>query len=125
MPTWDLKDAVELCSRIEAICPAFGFHVALTGGLLYKGGIARKDMDLIFYQIRQLKKVDVAGLIKSLKDLGLCDFCGGGWRYVAKHQGRTIDLLFPESGKGPINVPDEEYEPGILKLVKEVPINCY
>jgi len=118
MPTWDLKDAVELCSRIEAICPAFGFHVALTGGLLYKGGIARKDMDLIFYQIRQLKKVNAEGLIKALKkDLGFTDFCGGGWRYVAKHQGRTVDLLFPESGKGPVRA-DDDYEPGVLQPIK-------
>lgn len=39
---WTQKEAIELCVKIEAICPKYGCHVALTGGLLYKEG-ERKD----------------------------------------------------------------------------------
>ena len=38
--TWTTAEAIALCREIEAICPAFGCHIALTGGLLYKEGLA-------------------------------------------------------------------------------------
>jgi hypothetical protein len=44
---WTLAEAVEVCRQVEAICPPFGCHVALTGGTLYKDG-ERKDLDLLF-----------------------------------------------------------------------------
>lgn len=92
---WCLSQAVSLCVQIEAICPKFGCHVALTGGCLYKDG-ARKDLDLIFYRIRQTPSIDVTGLLKALKAVGFWDFQGGGWRYVGRIGGDSVDLLFPE-----------------------------
>ena len=49
---WTQQHAIELCKRIESVCPRYGCHVALTGGLLYKDG-PRKDCDILFYRIRQ------------------------------------------------------------------------
>jgi len=42
-----LEDAILLCKAIENKCPDFGYHVALTGGCLYKYG-DRKDIDIMF-----------------------------------------------------------------------------
>jgi hypothetical protein len=92
---WTHEQAVSLCVQIEAICPAFGCHVALTGGCLYKEG-QRKDLDLIFYRIRQKPCIQVEALLAALKSLGFRSFEGGGWRYVGKIGGDTVDLLFPE-----------------------------
>ena len=52
--TWDLVSAVDLCKQVESIAPDYGCHVALTGGCLYKEG-PRKDLDLLFYRIRQVQ----------------------------------------------------------------------
>src|ERR1035437_5571090 len=54
---WTQTEAIELCVKVEAICPKYGCHVALTGGLLYKQG-KRKDCDLLFYRIRQVEQID-------------------------------------------------------------------
>ena len=32
MNKWTQEDAIKLCRDIEKICPAYGCHVALTGG---------------------------------------------------------------------------------------------
>lgn len=47
MSGWTQAEAVALAKKIEAVCPAFGCHVALTGGLLYKddGEYERADPD--------------------------------------------------------------------------------
>lgn len=44
MSVWTQREAIDLCIKLERIAPAFGAHVALTGGLLYKSG-QRKDCD--------------------------------------------------------------------------------
>ena len=41
--------AVQLCSDVETIVRPMGYHVALTGSMLYGGGTG-KDIDLIFYR---------------------------------------------------------------------------
>jgi hypothetical protein len=92
---WSHEQAVSLCVQIEAVCPKFGCHVALTGGCLYKEG-ERKDCDLIFYRIRQVKFIDVKGLLAALKQIGFWKFEGAGWRYVGKIGTDSVDLLFPE-----------------------------
>lgn len=97
---WTQAEAIELCTRIEVTCPLYGCHVALTGGLLYKTG-PRKDCDLLFYRIRQVKKIDMPGLWKSLAALGVEKCRGFGWCYKATYQGKTIDCFFPEEEKGP------------------------
>lgn len=44
----ELVHGVSVCKLLEPIAARCGFHVALTGGTLYKQG-ARKDIDVILY----------------------------------------------------------------------------
>lgn len=83
---------------IEAICPKFGCHVGLTGGLLYKSG-DRKDADILFYRIRQVTEIDVDGLMEALAaDLAIVPSDDHGWCYKATWHGKPIDFFFPERG---------------------------
>jgi hypothetical protein len=102
--SWTQKDAIELCIKIEAVCPAFGCHVALTGGTLYKDG-ERKDCDILFYRIRQTPEIDKAGLFKALADIGLIEQRGFGWCHKATFNGKGVDCFFPEEdGDYPITL---------------------
>lgn len=93
---WNQTDAIELCRKIEAICPAYGCHVALTGGCLYKDGL-RKDADILFYRIRQVDVIDIEGLFEALEALGILKTHGFGFVHKALYQGKGIDFFFPES----------------------------
>lgn len=95
MSKWTHAEAVELCKAIEAVCPAFGCHVALTGGTLYKDG-PRKDLDILFYRIRQVAAIDEIGLFDALKLIGIEKIGGGWWCHKAVYQGKKIDCFFPE-----------------------------
>lgn len=102
---WTQQEAIALCRQIEAICPAYGCHVALTGGLLYKVG-ERKDLDLVFYRIRQTPKIDIDGLFVALASIGIERTTKtSGWCVKATYRGRRIDSFFPEQTKG-----DQSYE---------------
>lgn len=92
---WSLDEAVEVCRIVEDICPKFGCHVALTGGTLYKGG-RRKDCDLLFYRIRQVKEIDLDGLWDALAKFGFEKVSGFGWVYKAKFGVKSLDCFFPE-----------------------------
>jgi hypothetical protein len=96
---WTLAQAVEVCRQVEAICPAFGCHVALTGGTLYKDG-ARKDLDLLFYRIRQVDEIDQDGLFAALATIGIEQERGFGWCFKATMNGKKIDCFFPEEQGG-------------------------
>lgn len=94
--TWNLQEALDLVPLIEAIAPRFGCHVAITGGVLYKIG-ERKDLDLLFYRIRQTPQIDAAGLFKALsEELDLNKESGRGWVFKALYHGKKIDMFFPE-----------------------------
>ncbi len=97
--TWTQHEAIELCTKIEAICPAFGCHVALTGGLLYKAG-PRKDCDLLFYRIRQVEAINESGLFEALAAIGIEKIGGFGWCHKALFEGKKIDCFFPEETGG-------------------------
>lgn len=96
-----LGDGVYICTKIERICPEFGFHVALTGGCLY-GVEGRKDIDIVFYRIRQVRLPDTEGLLKALaKDMDIQLISDHG--FVKKlNMGGTIpiDAMFPEDVYG-------------------------
>lgn len=96
---WTQAEAVALCKIIERVAPHAGCHVALTGGCLYKDGV-RKDLDLIFYRIRQ-SKLNVKKLLEMLVGLGFAHISGGGWRYVGYYSDKKVDLLFPETPEKP------------------------
>ncbi len=94
--TWNQKEAVELCRLIEAICPDYGCHVALTGGTLYKEG-ERKDLDILFYRIRQVEYIDVDSLFNALVNIGVERVGGMDWCIKATYQDKPIDCFFPEA----------------------------
>jgi hypothetical protein len=101
---WTLGEAVALCRLISIIAPDYGCHVALTGGVLYKFG-PRKDLDLLFYRIRQVEKVDVDGLFDALASIGIVRVVREArWCVKGTHEGRPIDCFFPDlSGDYPAN----------------------
>lgn len=99
MTQWVRDEGLALCRAIEAICPAFGCHVALTGGLLYRDG-PRKDCDLLFYRIRQSPAIDEEGLFAALALIGVNKTSGFGWCHKAEYQGKPIDCFFPEEQGG-------------------------
>jgi len=96
---WTQKEAIELVTEIEKVCPSAGCHIALTGGALYKKG-PRKDIDIIFYRIRQVKEIDTDKLFKLLDNKFDITIVGKyGWMCKAKcrNTNRGIDILFPDS----------------------------
>jgi hypothetical protein len=99
MKTWNLQQAIDVCRKVEAICPDFGCHVALTGGTLYKDG-ERKDLDLLFYRIRQIEEIDADGLFAALAGIGIEKVSGFGWCHKAVMDGKNIDCFFPEEVGG-------------------------
>lgn len=90
---WTLQQAIELCRKVEAICPAFNCHVALTGGCLYKDG-ERKDCDLLFYSIRG-KEIDKDGLRLALIEIGFDTFADYGFVNKSKYEGKSVGRIFP------------------------------
>ena len=99
MANWTQSEAIELCRKVEAICPRYGCHVALTGGLLYKDG-ERKDADLLLYRIRQVKEINFKDLWDELDEIGLVQKSGFGWCYKAEYQGKPVDIFSPEEQGG-------------------------
>lgn len=95
--TWTLETAVALCARIERIAPLASCHVALTGGTLYKKG-ERKDIDIVFYRIRQASAIEADELIRLLQEE--CGFMNirrcSPWCWKATHDFGPIDFFFPE-----------------------------
>lgn len=102
---WTLDEALALCRSIEQYAPEYGCHVALTGGVLYKDG-PRKDLDLVFYRIRE-EDLDIEGLFASLFwHLGIRRKTPDDvWCVKATLKGRDIDCFFPEAEEG-------DYRPG-------------
>lgn len=95
-PVWFRNEAHELATRIEARCPEFGCHVALTGGLLYKDN-AREDCDLLFYRIRQKSEIAWQALAQFLEsEIGVQFTSQSGWLWQGKLEGKPIDFFFPE-----------------------------
>lgn len=103
MTRWTQADALDLCRRIEAICPAFGCHVALTGGCLYgEPDTERKDADILFYRVRQVEAIDLDGLFAALEGIGVhvvgptdCWVVKAQAWLIPGHYG-DVDLFFPE-----------------------------
>ena len=94
---WTQREAIDTCCKIENICPTYGCHVALTGGTLYKEG-NRKDLDILFYRIRQVKDIDIIGLINALEDkLGFALISTHGWMVKMVYGLKKIDVFFPEN----------------------------
>jgi hypothetical protein len=67
--------------------------------VLYKDG-PRKDLDLVFYRIRQQKEISFTKLWAVLRPLGIIMTRDFGFVAKATWQGRSIDFLFPEHEGG-------------------------
>lgn len=96
------EQAVNVCRILELVAPNFGAHVALTGGCLYKDG-ERKDIDVLFYRIRQEPQIDQDGLFSAMTTIGFLPPSGMGWCYKTKYNGISIDMFFPEEQGGEYN----------------------
>jgi hypothetical protein len=106
---WTQAEAIALARQIEAIAPAFGAHVALTGGCLYKDG-ERKDVDILFYRIRQRKEINERGLLEALEqDCKIVTHERFGWVQKASRWGKKIDLFFPETKLAYLKADGAEY----------------
>ena len=93
---WTQDEAITLCRKIEKICPKYGCHIALTGGTLYKDG-PRKDLDILFYRIRQAPEIDIDGLFAELASLSILRVTDRlQWCIKATLGDKKIDCFFPE-----------------------------
>lgn len=97
----DLETAVAICRKFESVAPSCGCHVALTGGTLYKSGF-RKDVDILFYRIRQVEDINYQLLFSLLREkFGVEVIRSFGWVTKAKMGDIDLDLFFPEDQSAP------------------------
>lgn len=102
-PQWEREEAIALCIAAEACAQLHGWHVALSGGLLYKSG-SRKDADLVLYRHREGTSTESQPLLLAarykllveLKRIGLTEQTDFGRVVKAQYLGHTVDLIFPE-----------------------------
>lgn len=98
---WPKSLAHDFCCLIEQDAPSLGFHVALTGGCLYKGGETRKDCDVVLYRIRQETEDFLAAKARLLIRFAIMHsiIVRGDYGFVVKCEwrGHAVDFLFPES----------------------------
>lgn len=97
--SWTTDEALVLCRLIETFAPLYDAHVALTGGTLYKDG-PRRDVDILFYRIRQAAGINTQGLLDMLRANGFEIGKQYGWVIKAKYEGKPVDLFFPEHQDG-------------------------
>jgi len=115
--TYTLEDGVSICKMIEPWCSIHGFHVALTGGCLYGEG-GRKDIDLIFYRIREVLSPNMVAFNQAMEDK--CDMVlqidhGFVKKYLIGGV-VPIDAMFPEDWAGTYDTLDH------LKIDKPIPV---
>jgi hypothetical protein len=92
----EIRRSYVVDSKDRSLAPVFGCHVALTGGLLYKDG-PRKDLDILFYRIRQVEEIAKDGLLKALAaSLGMHVVSDHGWVVKMLVNARSVDAMFPE-----------------------------
>ena len=82
----------------------WGFHVALTGGCLYKDG-SRKDADIVVYRVRQSTSdgdhMEFLKAMQSAIGLTVLQGYGNNWCTKCHYQGRDLDILYPEAARLP------------------------
>ena len=107
MTMWTQPEALAFCRILESVAPAYGAHVALTGGLLYKDG-ARKDCDVVLYRIRHRKEpVAWDALFGALIPYGVQFVHDYGWCKKITWNGKPVDVFDPDNTG---EYPDEKAE---------------
>lgn len=102
---WDLSTALDACEEIENVMSVYGFHVALSGGTLYKSGI-RKDVDIWIYphtvdrSNRFLNKIEVEWAVSKVASIFKTTWSRGYQKCytddkVVYKLDNNIDLFFP------------------------------
>lgn len=113
---WSHHEALKICQRIEPIAEKYGAHVALTGGCLYKAG-ERKDVDILFYRIRQEDTIRAMEMFRELEDaIGIHVYVCYGWvvkagiKNAITEEIMDIDFFFPEQTKHDMPVDGMTFE---------------
>lgn len=110
---WYRDEAIAFARELEELAAQHDFHVAMTGGCLYKDG-PRKDADFVIYRHNTPESIDTAGNMQDRRatferKLGTCSgatFLHYGYLTKVKlPDGRGVDLLYPE-----LRRPGEEYQ---------------
>lgn len=103
----NLSLAIELCIVVERIAEEHCCHVALTGGCLYKTG-QRKDIDILFYRVRQVASINRMSLFRDLSEIGLETVVPvvdpkqlEQWIVKCHWRGIPVDVFFPETPNRP------------------------
>jgi hypothetical protein len=103
-PDWTREEAIALCIAAEQCAAQHGWHVALSGGLLYKAG-PRKDADLVVYRHREPgsyreSEVQLSAaryrLLVELARIGMADQVTLGCVVKVRYLSHGVDLIFPE-----------------------------
>lgn len=104
---WTIDEAVELAKLVEDVIPQYGYHVALTGGLLYKDG-PRKDCDLVLYRDGN-ERYELRNMLDKLETILNFDTQPDTQYRVHKAtwRGKPVDLFLPEND-GPYSDPLDE-----------------
>ena len=98
---WTLESALPVLRVLEAVAAKEGFHVALSGSVLYRGYSA-KDLDVVVYphNVNLYRAEDRARLLQSFQTAGFSDPYEVSPNYVdkdvvvVKNDGKRIDLFF-------------------------------
>jgi len=88
----------ELAKKLEAVCVENNFHIALTGGQLYKDG-ERKDIDFVVYNSTGHDKPESLQALMLKFHHSIPEFCYTDYYgYVCKgvYKDVNIDFLYPE-----------------------------
>lgn len=94
-PSVNLLDASDICRDIHAAIVDLDCHVALTGGTLYKDG-NRKDVDVLFYRVRQKAHPPRESILAALRGIGFIIGKEYNWCTKSTYKGIDVDLFFPE-----------------------------
>lgn len=98
---WVQSEALELAVQLEDALKPFGWHIALTGGCLYKEA-QRKDVDFIAYRNDMSVELKQSTVVDALNTIGVR--CAHAFTRVIKceYKGKSVDIIIPEM--------DGEYE---------------
>lgn len=92
---WVQSEALELAVKLEEVLSVVGWHVALTGGCLYKEA-QRKDADFIVYRNDMSVEPNQITIIDAIRNVGLV--CNAAYARVLKctYGSKSVDIIMPE-----------------------------